>query len=128
MNFNFDFNCLKKGAPVVTLSSSGISCNLASVRLLDNPEYVIVGFDSDCMALGIKASPAVVEGVPTYPFYSRLRNDWVKIGGRGFLCHLSRVSRIDFISKAKQFIPEFDEESNTLVVYVDEKHLKDAKD
>ncbi len=38
--------------------------------------------------------------------------------------YLSRISRIDFLSKAKQFIAEFDEETQTLVIVIDEEHLK----
>lgn len=38
--------------------------------------------------------------------------------------YLSKVSGIDFLSKSKQFIGEYDSETETLVVVVDEQHLK----
>ena len=37
---------------------------------------------------------------------------------------MAKVSGIDFLTKAKQFIAEYDPETETLIVVVDEQHLK----
>ena len=38
--------------------------------------------------------------------------------------YLAKASGIDFLSKSKQFIAEYDPEIETLIVVVDEDHLK----
>jgi hypothetical protein len=48
----------------------------------------------------------------------------VRIGAKDFVKYLSKVSGIDFLKKAKQFIPEYDAETQTLIIVVDEQHLK----
>lgn len=123
MEFNFNFSYLKNGAPVITLSSFGISFNKGAVDLLGSPEQIIIGYDDKNRVIGIRARGNDTES-PYYDFASRVKNDWVRIGARDFTKYLAKISNIDFISKAKQFIPEFDEMTNTLIVYVDEKHLK----
>ena len=52
------------------------------------------------------------------------RYDWIRIGAKDFMKHLSRVSGIDFLTKSKQFMADFDPETETLIVIVDEDHLK----
>ena len=61
---------------------------------------------------------------PCYDFAPRVKNDWIRIGAKDFMKHLSRTSKIDFLTKAKQFIAEYDEETQTLIVVIDEAHLK----
>lgn len=53
-----------------------------------------------------------------------MKNDWIRIGAKDFMKYLSRTSKIDFLTKAKQFIAEYDEETQTLIVVIDEAHLK----
>lgn len=38
--------------------------------------------------------------------------------------YLAHTSGIDFLTKSKQFIAEYDENTKTLIVVVDEDHLK----
>ena len=61
---------------------------------------------------------------PCYDFAPRVKNDWIRIGAKDFMKYLSRTSKIDFLTKAKQFIAEYDEETQTLIVVIDEAHLK----
>ena len=45
-------------------------------------------------------------------------------GAKDFVKYLSKASGIDFLTKAKQFVAEYDPETETLIVVVDEQHLK----
>ena len=94
MAYNFDFSYLKNGSPIVTLNSFGIAFNKGAIESLGSPEQVIVGFDQKACAIGVRA--------------------------RG----VSKASGIDFLSKSKQFIAEFDPETETLIIVVDEEHQK----
>lgn len=87
------------------------------------PDQVIIGYDPEQQAIGVRARGDDTDS-PCYDFAPRIKNDWIRIGAKDFMKHLSRISKIDFLSKAKQFIAEFDEETQTLVIVIDEDHLK----
>ena len=123
MAYNFDFSYLKNGSPIVTLSAFGIAFNKGAIESLGSPEQVIIGFDSDACAIGVRARGEDTTS-PVYDFARRIKNDWIRIGAKDFAKYLSRVSGIDFLTKAKQFLAEYDTETETLVIVVDEQHLK----
>lgn len=123
MSYNFDFSYLKNGSPIVTLSSFGIAFNKGAIESLGTPEQVIIGFDAQSCAIGVRARGENTDA-PSYDFARRIKNDWVRIGAKDFMRYLSKASGIDFLEKAKQFLAEFDSTTKTLVVVVDEQHLK----
>ena len=123
MDFSFNFSYLKNGAPIVTLSSLGIAFNRGAVDMLGAPAQIIVGYDEKNKAIGIRDRGNDTTA-PYFDFAPRVKNDWVRIGAKDFTKYLSKVSGIDFLSKAKQFIPEYDDKTPTLIVIVDEQHLK----
>lgn len=55
MAYNFNFSYLKNGSPVVTLSSFGIAFNKGAIESLGTPEQVIIGYDQDTHAIGVRA-------------------------------------------------------------------------
>ena len=120
---NFDFSYLKNGSPIVTLSSFGIAFNKGAIEALGTPEQVIIGFDPEACAIGVRARGENTTS-PSYDFARRIKNDWIRIGAKDFVKYLAKVSGIDFLTKAKQFIAEYDPETETLIVVVDEQHLK----
>lgn len=121
--YNFDFSYLRNGSPIVTLSSFGIAFNKGAIEALGAPEQVIIGFDSEACAIGVRARRDDTAS-PSYDFARRIKNDWIRIGAKDFMKYLAKVSGIDFLTKAKQFIAEYDSETETLIVVVDEQHLK----
>ena len=121
--YNFDFSYLKNGSPIVTLSSFGIAFNKGAIEALGTPEQVIIGFDPEACAIGVPARGENTTS-PSYGFARRIKNDWIRIGAKDFVKYLAKVSGIDFLTKAKQFIAEYDPETETLIVVVDEQHLK----
>ena len=125
-NYSFDFNFIKSGAPIVTLSSLGISFNHLSRSLLGFPQKINMGYDEKAHAIGVRAHE---EGsnVTNYEFESRVKNEWIRIGCKDFIKYLSATTNIDFITKAKQFIATYDKDTKTLVVIVDEEHMKKNK-
>ena len=123
MAFNFDFSFLKNGSPIVTLSSFGIAFNKGAIDALGVPAQIIIGYDQEQRAIGVRAKGEDTSA-PCYEFASRIKNDSIRIGAKDFMKHLSRISKIDFLSKAKQFVADFDEETQTLIVIIDEEHLK----
>ena len=123
MAYNFDFSYLKNGSPIVTLSSFGIAFNKGAIESLGVPDQVIIGYDQEQRAIGVRARGDDTVS-PYFDFAPRIKNDWIRIGAKDFIKYLSRVSKIDFLTKAKQFIAEYDEETQTLIVVIDEEHLK----
>ena len=123
MDFNFDFSYLKNGSPIVTLSAFGIAFNKGAIDALCRPDQVIIGYDQEKHAIGVRARSEDCT-IPGYEFAPRVKNDWIRIGAKDFMKFLSRVSGIDFLSKAKQFVAEFDDKTQTLIVVIDEAHLK----
>ena len=123
MSFNFDFSYLKNGCPIVSLSSFGIAFNKGAIEALGTPDQVIIGFDQEACAIGIRARGADTTS-PAYDFARRIKNGWMRIGAKDFMKYLAKVSCIDFLSKSKQFMAEYDLDTETLIVVVDEQHLK----
>lgn len=122
-NFNFNFEFVAAGAPIVTLSSLGIAFNPVCRAMLGYPDKVHIGFDEKKMVIGVKGH-SLNAGIKVFEFETRERNGWVRIGAKDFANYLSIISKIDFITKAKQFIATFDEEEKMLIVKIDETYLK----
>lgn len=123
MAYNFDFSYLKNGSPIVTLSASGIAFNKGAIEALGTPEQVIIGFDPKACAIGVRARGEDTTS-PVYDFARRIKNDWIRIGAKDFMEYLAKISGIDFLTKSKKFSAEYDSETETLIVVVDEQHLK----
>ncbi len=116
MNFNFDWDYVSAGAPYITVSTFGLAFNTPSINLLGNPENIVVGFDKDSMAIGIReASPS--ESNRAYGFKNRVKNGWVRIGCKDFVKHLTTISGISF-SPAKKYVAKFDEDEGILYITV----------
>ncbi|MCL2532198.1 MAG: hypothetical protein FWE40_08600 [Oscillospiraceae bacterium] len=124
MTFNFDFSAVSGGAPFVTLSSLGISFNSVSISKLGNPEKVIVGFDEEHCALGIRA----YRGEPNkaYEFASRVKQGWIKIGCKDFIKYLQSLTALDF-STAKKYVASYDGESETLIVMIKGVNIENTR-
>ena len=123
MAYNFDFSYLKNGSPIVTLSASGIAFNKGAIEALGTPEQVIIGFDPKACAIGVRARGEDTTS-PVYDFARRIKNDWIRIGAKDFMEYLAKISGIDFLTKSNKFSAEYDSETETLIVVVDEQHLK----
>ncbi len=123
MGYNFNFSFLKNGNPIVTLSSFGIAFNKGAIEALGTPEEIVIGFDQKACAIGVRAK-GEDETSPSYEFARRIKNDWIRVGAKDFMKYLAKASGIDFLSKSKQFIAEYDPEIETLIVVVDEDHIK----
>ena len=123
MAYNFNFSFPKNGSPIVTLSAFGIAFNKGAIEDLGTPEEIIIGFDQQACAIGVRAKGEDTTS-PSYEFARRIKNDWIRVGAKDFMKYLSKTSGIDYLSKSKQFIAEYDPETETLIVVVDEDHLK----
>lgn len=121
-SYSFDFNFVKSGAPIVTISTLGLAFNRLSRSLLGFPEKINIGYDENAHAIGVRAHENNSE-VTNYEFESREKNDWIRIGCKDFVKYLSSTTNIDF-SKSKQFISEYDPDTKTLIIIVDENHIK----
>ena len=125
MSFNFDWNYVSSGAPYVTVSNLGLAFNMPSVTMLGNPEEVVVGFDEEQLAIGVKNSSGM-ENVKPYKFYSRIKNGWVRIGCKDFVKYLSTIAGVDF-NPAKKYIARFDSEQQILYIKINEEEVNDTK-
>ena len=124
--YNFDFNYIKNGTPIVTLSSLGIAFNHAAVDQLGAPAKVLVGYDVAAHVIGAKAAEENDQGA-VYDFATRMKHDWVRIGCRDFVKKLAIDTGMDFDRKAIQFIASYDPELQMLIIPIDEKHRKSQK-
>ena len=122
-NFNFDFSFIKDGSPIVTLSSIGIAFNAGARRVLKYPEEIMIGFDEEKNTIGVLEWDGD-ENKNHYTFESRQKDNWVRVSMRDFMKYLSMRTGIDFLEKAIQFLPEYDEENNILIIVVDKEHKK----
>ena len=122
-DFNFNFEFVGSGAPIVTLSGLGIAFNPLSRSLLSYPDFINIGFDENKLAIGVK-SHDVNSQIKSYEFEKKEKNGWVRIGCKDFVKYLSKISEIDFISKAQQFFASYDENEKMLIIVVDKEHIK----
>lgn len=102
MEFKFDWDYIRAGSPYVTISSLAISFNSLSIKQLDEPEFVLIGFDEEKLAIGIKA---VSETDPHKPYEFRARKNkdgWIRVGCKEFIQRLEILTGQDF-SQAKRF-------------------------
>ena len=116
MRYNFNWSAVSGGAPYVTISPIAIAFNSVSIEKLGNPEKVVIGFDEENLAIGVKA----VEdnsGIKSYTFAERVKNGWVRVGCRDFVKYLKALSGIDF-SPAKKFVATYDAKDKILVVII----------
>lgn len=118
MDFKFNWSAVSGGAPYITFSTLGIAFNSVSIEKLGNPEKVIVGFDDEQCAIGVKAYTGEPDIKP-YEFSGRVKSGWVRIGCRDFMKYLQTVSGIDF-SPAKRYIAKYDASDGILVAVVDD--------
>lgn len=116
MDYSFNWSIVAAGAPYVTISTLGIAFNFVSIEKLGTPEKIIIGFDEDKMAIGIKAFDEFTE-IKSYDFASRVKNGWIRIGCKDFINYLSSKSGIDF-SRAKKYVAKFNKTTSTLIVDV----------
>lgn len=123
--FNFNFSFVRSGPPVVTFSNTGLAFNPIVRSMLGYPDFIDVGYDEGANVLGICAHRQEHGGKP-YEFETREKDGWVRISCRDFMRYLSQRNNMDF-TKAKQFIPEFDSETQMLIIHIDEEHIKPAK-
>lgn len=116
MPFNFNWNAVSGGAPYVTVSAISIALNSASIDKLGNPKQVVVGFDEEQRAIGIKAYTDEANVKP-YDFADRVKNGWVRIGCRDFVKYLSALTGIKF-TPAKKYVAQYDANDKLLYILV----------
>jgi len=119
MDFNFDWNIVPAGAPYITISSSGLAFNYPSIKLLGNPEEVVVGFDERHMIIGVKDAKNM-ENAKAYKFASRVRSGWIRIGCKDFVKYLESISGVSF-SPARKYSAKLDGATETLYIAVAKK-------
>ena len=128
MDYNFDWNIVSEGAPYVTISKLGIAFNAASVKKLNSPDYIMLGFDCGHMVIGVKAASEMNENDNnTYQFRERIKNNWVRIGCKDFVRYLERLSGLSF-AKAKRYIADYDQDNLLLIIKVTEEGGEEEDD
>lgn len=123
--YSFDFSFVRSGAPIITLSSTGLAFNAVVRNMLGYPSEIDIGYDESANAIGICAHRPEHMSKP-YEFEGREKDGWVRISCRDFMRYLAQRNGLDF-TKAKQFIPEHDPQTGMLVVIVDETHMKQQR-
>lgn len=121
--YHFDFSFIRSGPPVVTLSATGIAFNAGARALLGHPDQIDIGYDAQAKAIGVCAHNPTSNSEP-FEFEGREKDGWVRINAKDFSRYLEQQTGMKFREKAKQFLPEFDENSKMLIVVLNEEHLK----
>ncbi|NLH45311.1 MAG: hypothetical protein GX451_04180 [Acholeplasmataceae bacterium] len=114
MEYNFNWSAVSGGAPYITFSSLGIAFNSVAIEKLGTPVQILIGFDEEHCAIGIKAFNNEV-GVKPYEFASRVKNGWIRIGCKDFIKYLQSISPLDF-TVSKKYVAQFDSNSKILSV------------
>ena len=103
MEYNFDWNYIKAGSPYITISSLAISFNSLAIKQLNDPKYIMIGFDEERLVIGVKGVESPSENMKTYEFSTRKNKDgWIRIGCKEFVQRLEQLTEHDF-SEAKRF-------------------------
>ena len=123
--FNFDWNYVSAGAPYISVSELGLAFNSPAITLLGKPEEVVVGFDEERMAIGVKKAEES-QDVKTYKFYSRLSHGWIRIGCKDFVKYLSAISGKSF-SPAKKYVARLDDSKEILYILVNNEEVDEDK-
>ncbi len=123
MSFNFNWNAVSGGAPYVTISTLTIAFNSVSVDRLGCPEKIVVGFDEEQCAIGVKPFSGE-PNVKPYDFAPRVKNGWVRIGCRDFVKYLSALTGFSF-NPAKKYVARFTPDERVLYVLVNETSESD---
>lgn len=128
MNYNFDWDIVSEGAPYVTISKLGIAFNMASIKKLGSPDFVMLGLDANQMVIGVKSTTETTESNKNvYPFKERIKNNWVRIGCKDFVKYLEKLSGRSF-AKAVRYIADYDSENRLLIIKVTEEGDDDIAD
>lgn len=122
-SYSFDFNFVKAGTPIVTINALGLAFNYLSRSKLGFPDRINVGYDDKAHVIGVQAHKKGSD-LQYYEFESREKNGWIRIGCKDFVRYLSETTQFDFQAKSKQFIAFYDDETDTLIVIIDEEHEK----
>ena len=121
--YEFNFEFVGAGAPIVTLSSLGIAFNPVCRAMLGYPQKINIGFDEKKLVIGVKAHDPL-SSLKSFYFENRVRNGWIRVGAKDYAKYLAMISKIDFLTKAKQFIATYDESKKMLIVKVSEEQMK----
>ncbi|MBR3431216.1 MAG: hypothetical protein IKG87_14080 [Clostridia bacterium] len=119
-DFNFDFTLIKKGAPVLTLSSLGIALNESSQKMLGNPDYISIGYDAAKKMLALRVTDENDKN--GFKIGGRSRQGWVRVGCRDFIRYISSETGIDCVNKAKQFFAQYNDEIKMVTVEISEEN------
>ena len=114
MKYNFNWSAVTGGAPYITISSLGIAFNSVSIEKLQMPKKIIIGFDEDNCAIGIKAYENE-HSIKPFEFASRIKNNWIRIGCKDFIKYLQSITDLNF-TVSKKYVAKFDSEEKVLTV------------
>jgi hypothetical protein len=121
--YSFNFEFVKAGAPIVTISSLGLAFNQLSRSRLGYPQKVNIGYDENARTIGVKPHDNSTN-ITSYEFESREKNGWIRIGCKDFVRYLATQTKMDFSEKAVQFIATYQDDTGILIINVDEEHVK----
>lgn len=125
--YNFDWNYVISGSAYVTISSGSLAFNRLAVKKLNAPPKVLIGFDEERKAIGVKPVSNDYAGPEkVYPFAEKQGSDgWIRIGCRDFISTLAEmISDLDF-EKSQRFGVRLD--GDTLVIKIEKDNLKQKK-
>lgn len=120
MNFNWKY--VSTGGPYITVTRYGLQINETALSLLGNPSKILIGFDSDTYAIGVKPYEGE-ENTKPYSIDGRIVKGWVKIGCKDFIRVLSERTGIQFNHAARY-------RTNSLpknIIYINIRALKRGK-
>jgi hypothetical protein len=116
MSYNFIWSAPSAGAPIVTIASYGITFNNTVIELMGRPEKVLIGYDDDKKVVGVKPlGKDEVQNPRGFPFASRERSGYVRIGNKDFVKYLSKKNDVDY-SRAVRYFGDWDEDEQLLVI------------
>lgn len=117
MSHKFWWTAPVGGLPIVSIAAFGITFSSGAIEMLGRPEAILMGFDEENKALGIKPLHGrETEHPKAFAFMERLRRqNYIRIGCRDFVKVLSNRTGRDF-SSTTRFAARWESTENLMIV------------
>lgn len=125
--YNLDFNIDTKGVLKISVSNAGIAFSKESIERLGRPSRVNIGIDKKQSILGVRKAVEDAR-IKSYPFVtSEKRENWLRINSKPLIAEIASVAKITPTSSGTDFIADFDEEEQLLIVELKTKTNSNSK-
>lgn len=113
------YNAKTGSAPIVSLATYGVTFSSGALDMLDNPQFIMMGFDKDKNSIVVQ--PCSQENDNTIEFIAKKRNGYVRISNKDFIRFIESVTddTVKITKNAAKYLAKWDNNENLLLVSLD---------